>query len=71
MFQSLYLNKVTALRSATLLRKTLAQVLCCEACEISKSTFYYRTLLRWLLLMIDCALCKHEQINKDELKTCL
>ena len=40
-FQSLVLNKVPGLRSATLLKKgTLAQVFSCEFFEISKSTFF-------------------------------
>ena len=30
-------------------KETLAQVFSCEVCEISKNTFFYRT-LRWLLL---------------------
>ena len=39
-----FLNKVPDLRGATLLKKeTLAQVFSCEFCEISKSTFSYRT----------------------------
>ena len=29
--------------SLTLLKETLAQVLSCEFCEISKNTFFYRT----------------------------
>ena len=41
--QSLFLNKVTGLRPATLLRETLAQVFSCEFCEISKNTYSYRT----------------------------
>ena len=39
--QSLFLNKVAALRPATLLKKkTLTQVFSCEFCEISKNTFF-------------------------------
>ena len=42
--QSLFLNKVAALRPATLLKKkTLTQVFSCEFCEISKNTFFHRT----------------------------
>ena len=42
--QSLFFNKVTSLKPATLLKKeTLAQVLFCECCKISKKTFSYRT----------------------------
>ena len=38
--QSLFFNKVAPLGPATLLKKdTLAQVLCCEFCEISRNTF--------------------------------
>ena len=40
---SLFFNKVTGLRSATLLKKTLAQVFSREFCEIFKNTFFYRT----------------------------
>ena len=43
--QRLFFNKVTGLRPATLLKDTLAQVLSCEFCEISKSTFLHRTSL--------------------------
>ena len=36
--------QIIGLGPATLLRKkTLAQVFCCEFCEIYKNTFYYRT----------------------------
>ena len=39
-------NKVAGFRPATLLKKeTLAQMLFCEFCEISKNTFLYRTRL--------------------------
>ena len=41
--QSLFFDKVSGLRPATLFKKTLAQVFSCEFCEISKSTFSYRT----------------------------
>ena len=40
--QSLFFTKVTCLRPATFLRKTLAQVFSCEFCEISKNTFFHR-----------------------------
>ena len=44
LYQSLFFNKVAGLRPATLFKKeTLAQVFCCEFCEISKDTFFYRT----------------------------
>ena len=44
--QGLFFNKVAGLRHATLWKKRqLAQVLFCEFCEISKSTFPYRTSL--------------------------
>ena len=42
---SLFFNKAAGLRAATLLKEPLAQVLSCEFCEISKSTFSYRTTL--------------------------
>ena len=41
--QSLFFHKITGLRPATLLKKTLAQVFSCDFCKISKNTFYYRT----------------------------
>ena len=41
--QSLFLNKVAGLRSATLSKKRLAQVFSYDFCEISKNTFSYRT----------------------------
>ena len=47
--QSLSLNKVAGLRPATLKKKTRAQVLFCENCEISKSTFLQNTAGRLLL----------------------
>ena len=43
--QSLFFNKVAGLRPATLLKETLALVFFCEFCEISKNTFFHRTLL--------------------------
>ena len=44
--QSLFFNKVSGLRPATLLKKeTLTQVFFCEFIEISKNTFFHRTLL--------------------------
>ena len=48
-----FFNKVAGLRLVTLLKKTLAQVLFCEFCEISKNTFFTEH-LRWLLLDIRC-----------------
>ena len=36
-------NKVAGLRIATLSKKTLAQVLCCEFYEIFKNTLLFRT----------------------------
>ena len=48
--QSLFFNKVTGLRPATLLKKeTLAQVFFCEFCEISKNDFFTERLGRLLL----------------------
>ena len=44
LWQSLFFNKVAHLRPATLLKKRLAQVFSCEFYEISKNTFFYRTL---------------------------
>ena len=41
--QSPFFNKVAGLRPETLLKKTLAQVLSCEFCEIPKNTFSYKT----------------------------
>ena len=38
--QSLFFNKVAALRPATLLKKRLAQVFSCKFCEISKNIFF-------------------------------
>ena len=38
--QSLFFDKVTFLRPATLLTETLAQMLSCEFCEVSKNTFF-------------------------------
>ena len=40
--QCLFFNKDAGLSPATLLKKTLAQVLSCEFCKISKNTFSYR-----------------------------
>ena len=42
--QSLFFNKVVGLRPPTLFKKILAQVFSCEFYEISKNTFFYRTL---------------------------
>ena len=47
----LFFNKVTSLRPATILKKTLAQVFSCEFCEISKNIFFKEHLC-WLLLSI-------------------
>ena len=41
--QSLFYNKVVALRLTTLLKKRLAQVFSCEFCEVAKNTFFHRT----------------------------
>ena len=41
--QSLFFNKVAALRATFIKKETLAQVFSCEFCEISKNTFSYRT----------------------------
>ena len=42
--QSLFFNKVAGLRLAILLKKeSLAQVIPCEFCKISKNTFFHRT----------------------------
>ena len=38
-----FFNKVTGRRPATLSKEALAQVFFCEFCELSKSTFFYRT----------------------------
>ena len=43
--QRFFFNKVTGLRPATLFKKTLAQVIPCEFCEISKEHLFYRTSL--------------------------
>ena len=40
-----FLNNVTGLRPATVLKKTLAQVFSCEFCEISKNIFFTEHLL--------------------------
>ena len=54
--QSLFFNKVAGLRPATLLKKdekeTLAQVFCCEFCQISKNTFFTECL--WWTASILC-----------------
>ena len=51
--QSLFFNKVTGLRQPATLqkKKTLAQALSCEFCEIAKNTFFIEH-LRWLLLSL-------------------
>ena len=38
--QSLFFNKAESLRPATLFKKRLAQVFCCEFCEIFKNTIF-------------------------------
>ena len=48
--QSLFFNKVEGLRTATLLKKTLAEVFSYEFCEILKNTCFTEH-LRWLLLI--------------------
>ena len=41
-----FFNKVTGLiKQAIIKKESLVQVFSCEFCEISKSTFFYRTLL--------------------------
>ena len=40
MCQRLFFNKVAGLRTATLLKESLAQMFSCEFCEISKNTFF-------------------------------
>ena len=37
---SLFLNKVEGLRPATILKKTLTQVISCDYCEIFKNTYF-------------------------------
>ena len=41
--QSLFFLKKKALACNFIKKETLAQMLCCEYCEISKNTFFYRT----------------------------
>ena len=41
--QSLFCNKIAGLRSATLLKETLAQAFSYEFCEIFKNTFFHET----------------------------
>ena len=40
LYQRIFFNKVAALRSATLLKESLAQVFSREFCEISKNNFF-------------------------------
>ena len=57
--QNLFFNKVAGLKSATLLKTTLAQVFSCEFCEIFKNIFFTehfwttaclsKTLLKYLM----------------------
>ena len=49
--QSLFFNKVFNF----IKKETLAQVYSCEFCEISKSTFFYRTPL--LAASVSCTVC--------------
>ena len=49
--KSLFFLKVAGFRPASLLKKTLAYVLSCEFCKISKNTFFKED-LRWLLLHV-------------------
>ena len=62
LYQSLFFNKVAGL--CNFIRKdSLAQVLSCEFCEISKNTFY-REHLWWLLLSISVrGEWKHNRMN--------
>ena len=53
-FCSLSLNKVAGLRPANLLIKTLAQVLSCGFCEISKNTFFTENL--WAIASLDASI---------------
>ena len=70
--QSLFFDKVAGLRHATLIiKETLAQVLSSEFYEISKNTFFYRTLLVaafafWNIL----TLFSHENFHVSEEKFC-
>ena len=48
--ESLVLNKVAGQACNFIKKQTLAQVLSCELCEISKNTFF-KEHLRWLLLL--------------------
>ena len=43
LFQSLFFNKVAGATCNLIKKETLSQVFSCEFCEISKSTFFYRT----------------------------
>ena len=58
MLESLFITKVHARGSATLLKETPTQVFSCEYCEIFKNSFLIEHLL-WLLLsdeyLIDCS----------------
>ena len=55
MCQSLFLNKLQGSAYNVIKKKTLAHVFSCEFCEISKSTFSYRTpsvaasVIRWYI----------------------
>ena len=58
--ESLFLNKVTGLWPATLLKKeTLAQVFSCEFYEISKNTFFNRTPLVAASGFSEVSFCLH------------
>ena len=48
---SLFFNKITGLKSATLLKKTLALVFSCEFFGICKSTFFRTPLGDWVQLI--------------------
>ena len=44
LYRNLFFNKAAGL-ACNFIKKSLAQVFSCEFCEISKNTFFYRTLL--------------------------
>ena len=67
---SIFLNKVTGLRLATLLKKeTLTQMFSCAFCEIFKNAFFYRTPLVAASeeLMNDPG-CSQQQLQKQRLR---
>ena len=53
-FCSLFLKKVAGLRPANFLIKTLAQVLSCGFCQISKNTFFTENL--WAITSLDASI---------------